>query len=530
MPVIICLYTTGTLALNSTYNTFMKQVLCIAAVLALLTACTKEKYSDRPLEETRSLAKKEVPMFAEIGSIDIGGLGAAEISAFDAATKKLFVVNNSDGNNKIDVLDLSNPATPVYLTSISMLPYGGLVNSVSVSNGKLAAAIESLIKTNNGKVLVFNTSDYSVVAQVEAGALPDMVTFSPDGLYILSANEGEPNADYSIDPIGSISIISVMNGYAVTTLNFESFAGQETALKAKGFRIFGKNASFAQDIEPEYIAVSANSKTAWVTLQENNAIAKIDIEAKAITDIFPLGFKDYNKPENAIDPSDRDGGIMFNPWPVKGIYMPDGIAVYSDNNVPYVFTANEGDAREYNGFVEMSRVKDITLDPTSFTNATDLRKDAQLGRLNITTTLGDPDQDGKFNELYSLGGRSFSIWNGNTGALVFDSKNELDIIGKEMSAYDDGRSDDKAVEPEGIVMGKVGNRNLLFVGMERADAVAVYDVSNPNKPIFLQWLATGDAPEGVHFVPASESPNGQSLLIVSSENDGQVKIFATASN
>lgn len=315
------------------------------------------------------------------------------------------------------------------------------------------------------------------------------------------------------------------NNYSVTTLNFASFASQLATLKTKGFRVFGPGNDIAKDVEPEYISVSSDSKTAWVTLQENNAIAVVDIASKTITKILPLGFKDYNTAANAIDPSDKEGGINFNPWKVFGTYMPDAISSLTYNGIPYLFTANEGDAREYSGFSEIKRVKDITLDATAFPNAATLKQDIQLGRLNITTTLGDTDADGDFDALYSFGARSFSVWNGITGDLVYDSKNELDIKAKDLGVYDDTRSDDKSVEPEAITIGKVGNKTVAFVGMERVDAVAVYDVTNPTAPVFIKMFATGDAPEGVLFIPASKSPVQQSLLVVSSENDGVIKIY-----
>jgi hypothetical protein len=205
--------------------------------------------------------------------------------------------------------------------------------------------------------------------------------------------------------------------------------------------------------------------------------------------------------------------------------MPDAISSMNYNGLPYLFTANEGDAREYTGFSEIKRIKDITLDAIAFPNAATLKQDVQLGRLNITTTLGDTDGDGDFDALYSFGARSFSVWNGNTGDLVFDSKNELDVKAKDLGVYDDARSDDKGTEPEAITIGKVGNRIIAFVGMERADAIAVYDVTNPTSPVFIKMFATGDAPEGVLFIPASKSPIQQSLVVVSSENDGVIKIY-----
>jgi hypothetical protein len=206
------------------------------------------------------------------------------------------------------------------------------------------------------------------------------------------------------------------------------------------------------------------------------------------------------------------------------MYMPDAIAFTRYEGTPYLFTANEGDSREYTGFTEMKRVGAVVLDPVAFSDAT-LKTDAKLGRLNVTTTLGDKDGDGDFDELYSLGARSFSVWNANTGTQVWDSKTELDIKARDLGLYDDTRSDDKSVEPEAIALGTVGNKKIAVVGMERADAFAIYDVTNPTQPKFIKMYKTGDAPEGILFIPASKSPIGQSLIVVSSENDGLVKVY-----
>ncbi|MBD1362862.1 choice-of-anchor I family protein [Mucilaginibacter sp. ZT4R22] len=496
----------------------MKNYLLPILLCIFLVSCKKDS-----APEPEFFVNEDPATFEEIGSIDIGDVGAAEITAFDPATNRLFVVNNGTVN-KIDVIDFKDPQHMVVINSINMAPYGGAVNSVAVYGGKLAAAIESVDKQANGKVAVFKTDDLSEVKVINVGALPDMITYSPDGKYILTANEGEPNTTYTNDPAGTISIISVADNYSVNTIDFAGYVGQKADLMAKGFRIFGVGNDFVKDIEPEYITISADSKTAWVTLQENNGIAKIDIAAKSITNIFPLGFKDYNAAGNEIDPSDKDDKFALAKWPVKGIYMPDAIVVLEQNGIPYLFTANEGDAREYTALTEVKRVKDITLNTTAFPNAATLRTDAQLGRLNITTTLG-AKADGTFEALYSLGARSFSVWNGSTGNQVFDSKNELDIKVNAANAYDDARSDDKSVEPEGITIGKIGNKQVAFVGMERADAVAVYDVTDATKPAFLQLLKCGDAPEGVLIIPAKNSPTKKSLLLVSSENDGVIKVY-----
>jgi DNA-binding beta-propeller fold protein YncE len=502
----------------------MKQLKFFYLLLITVTifSCRKEDVAP-PLENTQN---EDLSGYTEIASISLGGVGAAEITAFDSETDRLFAVNNST-ENKIDVLDMSNPALVKVIKSISMLPYGGYVNSVAVSNGKLAAAIESTNKQAAGKIVVFNTATYAEIKSINVGALPDMVTFSPDGKYIISANEGEPSNDYLNDPEGSVSIIKVAD-YSVTTLNFASFESQLASLASKGFRIFGPGKNFVKDIEPEYVTVSDDSRTAYVTLQENNAIAEIDLMTATIKKITPLGFKDYSLAANAIDVSDRDNKIEFaNFSKVYGVYMPDAIAYFNYNGTPYLFTANEGDSREYTAFTEMKRVKDVSLDATNFPTATTLKTDAVLGRLNVTTTLGDTDGDGDFDALYSLGSRSFSVWNATTGSQVFDSKNELDIKAKDLAIYDDGRSDDKSVEPESVTIGRVGSKSIAIIGLERADAFAIYDITIPTAPVFIKMYKTGDAPEGLLFIPASKSPINQSLIVTSNENDGTIKIYKT---
>ena len=203
----------------------MKKTYLLLTGIIALASCTKTVQEPPTINEEISTAARgnsnhESPTFAESGMIDLGESGAAEISAFDPLTKKLFVVNNTLNNNRIDVVNLSNPSTPVLLTTIPISIYGGLVNSVYVKNGKLAAAIEATVKTNPGKVVVFNTATHAELAVRTVGSQPDMVTFSPDGNYILSANEGEPNDAYTIDPLGTVSILDVADNYSVTTLDF----------------------------------------------------------------------------------------------------------------------------------------------------------------------------------------------------------------------------------------------------------------------------------------------------------------------
>ena len=504
----------------------MKRIsISLLALMTIFASCNNDENSNNEEPQPEVVVNENPSTFKEIGSLTIGGEAAAEISAYDEKTKRLFTVNNS-GTNQIDVIDISDPTKPTKIGKIDLTPYEGASNSVSVYDGKLAVALESTVnKQGNGKVVVFNTSDYSLIKQITVGALPDMITFSPDGKYIMTANEGEPSADYLQDPNGTISIIDVANNYTVTTLDFASFSGQSETLKKDGFRISSFAKSFTQDIEPEYITISDDSKTAWVTLQENNGVAKVDLTSKTITAIYPLGFKDFNTAENAIDVSDKDDKVAFNPWKIKGMFMPDAISHFSSNNVPYFVTANEGDAREYTAYTDIKRMKDMKLDAAVFPDAATLKLETNLGRLNLISDMGDTDSDGDLDEMVAFGARSFTIWNGNTGKIVYDSKNDVDKKTNELGTYDDKRSDDKGSEPEAVYVAKMGNQNILFVGLERSDAFMTYDVTNPVSPIYLQTVKTGDAPEGILFIPASKSPTKRSLLVVSSEGDGTIKIF-----
>jgi DNA-binding beta-propeller fold protein YncE len=321
----------------------------------------------------------------------------------------------------------------------------------------------------------------------------------------------------------------------VTTLNFSSYNNQEATLETTGFRVFGLNADLARDVEPEYIAVAADSKTAWVTLQENNGIARINLDGTpAITNVFPLGFKDYGTAGNEIDPSDKDSTVAFAAQPnVFGMYQPDGIATFNEGGMDYVITANEGDVRDYySNFEEGVKVSALALDESDFPTAIDLKKDTQLGRLVVTQFANSSTAETLYSELLSFGARSFSIWNGTTGAQVYDSGKDLEVQANIAGAYPDDRSDAKGVEPENLTIGVIGTKRFVFVGLERADAVAVYDITDIANIQFKQFLKTtgDDAPEGILFINAADSPNGNPLLVVSNEDSGNVTVYQGDAN
>lgn len=603
-------------------------ILAACSTLALVGCGSDDddNITDEPVVETPSALSLEFAGRYSAGQFDES---AAEIPAYDADSQRLFVVNAEKG--MLDVLDLSDPANPSLIDTIeagSVLA-DGEVNSVAVKNGIVAIAIEADAKTDNGAVALYNADDLSFISSVAVGAQPDMLVFTPDGNYLLAANEGEPNDDYSIDPEGSVAVIDIsdMANPAATLAGFTAFNGQRDALRDQGVRVYGPNATLAQDLEPEYIAVSSDSETAWVVLQENNAIAQVDITAANVQRIIPLGYKDHGIDGNGIDASD-EGPVEITTWPgVRGLYLPDAMAAYEVNGMTYLVTANEGDARAWGednddywagdasqGFVEEFRVKHLVhkdgfdrragddlppqlrqlaagalLNPTTFSycGATagdpgDCRDDEMLGRLNVTWTegyrknadgspvmfdaAGNESADGDrlmYDNLYSYGARSFTIWD-DEGQLVWDSGDAIeqflasddcmlsatrDIPCKDFfnSAHDEGdsadsRSDAKGPEPEGITIGRIGEKTFAFIGLERMGGVLVYDISNPDAPAFQDYLNTredwttedaesilasiGDlGPEGLVFISAEDSPTEDALVVVGNEVSGTTVIY-----
>ncbi len=503
-------------------NFFNKTILFSATVLSLFTACDLDDYTGGG--NNNSLT------FIKIGGFTngTGDEGFAEISAFDTSTGKLFVVNPND--SELSVWNISNPGSPIQGTDIALT---GIPNSVSVHNGLVAVALENASnKQANGAIAVYNSDSQALLNTYPAGALPDMVTFSPNGQYIVVANEGEPNDEYTNDPEGSITIIEVATGQ-ISSLGFSAFNGQTIG---NGFRVFGPNATLAQDVEPEYIAVSHDSKTAYVTLQENNGIAIVNLQTKTITDIVGLGVKDYSLSSNQIDASDKDNIVgNFKNWPVLGFYHPDAITYAKIRGGRYLITANEGDARDYDGYSEEVRVKDLTLDPTIFPDAATLQLNENLGRLKTTTANGDIDNDGDFDEIYAYGARSFTIWS-TSGAVIYDSGDQIGktIFDLDPNAFNsnegsktDGRSDDKGAEPEAVATLKIKNKTLLFVGLERTGGVLVYDISHPSNPKFIEWLRDVEdiSPEGLITVKKKHSPTGNNLVIITNEVSNTVAIY-----
>jgi len=503
----------------------------------------KEEKPAPKKEDKPAPAKKAKMALKYLSTVKLGGFdeGAAEIVAYHGGSKKAFAINGEKA--VVSVLDVSDPAAINAVSEIPVGDHGKEFTCVAVSGDLIAVCAAAEDKQATGKVVIMDLKG-TVLAALPAGALPDNLSFSPDGKFLVVANEGEPNDEYTNDPEGSVTVVEVAADASKSKATQVTFAGLEAP---EGVRVFGPNATLAQDLEPEYVAFSADSKTAYIACQENNAIAVVDLASKKVTALKPLGFKDHSKKGNGFDSSDKTDTVDIKPWPTKGMYMPDAITSVEIGGASYILTANAGDSRDYDGYSEEVRVEDLTLDPDKFPNAAELQSETQLGRLKTTTATGDTDGDGDHDEIYSYGARSLSIWDADLN-LVWDSGDLVEaktseLLGEGFNATNDesglkDRSDDKGPEPEAVATGKIGGKTYAFLGLERSGGVMVFDISKPKAPKFVTYTnrrdldadptteAAGDlGPECVVFVPAADSGNGKDLVLVSNEVSGTVSVF-----
>jgi len=428
----------------------------------------------------------------------------SEIVSHDSLTNTLWIA----GLVGVDVL---NASTGALIEHIDTTAWGG-TNSVAVHNGMAAIAIENSVdRSQPGVIKLFDTTTRQLAAgthSITVGSLPDMVTFTKDGSRLLVANEGTPNlsagatpAYTGTDPAGSVSIIDMASRTVTATAGF-------AGVSVTGSHVRGQ-ALIGVDFEPEYIAVNQAGTKAFVTLQEANAVGVLDLQTNSFTKVIGLGTKDFAQPGNHIDPNDQDSVKQLRSTNVKGLYQPDGIAMYSAGGQTYMVMANEGDTREDEA--DKKRVSGVTALKNS--------SPADVQRLNISVP------DSSAGNLVTFGARSFSIRD-EDGNLVFDSGSQLDDEAIKRGIYDDARSDDKGVEPEGVTLLEIGGRTYAFIGLERTTkgAVAVYDITDPAHAAFIDMIVTnGDvSPEGL----TAFYVNGQAHVAIANEVSGTTTAYA----
>ncbi|MCI0756364.1 choice-of-anchor I family protein [Teichococcus vastitatis] len=469
---------------------------------------------------------KDLLWTSDVGA---GLAGGAEVSAYDSQ-RGLALILGPEGVQALNAAD----GTPRFSLPASDLGDLGNGNSVAVHGDVVAASYDSAEAGGNGVVAFYQLnadgSSAELLRVTEVGAVPDMVTFTPDGKQLLVAIEGEPNDGYgagaSGDPVGGIAIIDVATGES-RFAGFDCF--NTDALRADGVRITGVEEITARtDLEPEYIALSPDGATAYVTLQENNAIGVLDIASGRFTAVHGLGTKDHSVEGQGLDTTDADEASNVVTAPLHGLYMPDGLASFTLEGKTYLITANEGDAAEWGDYSDVARIGEVVLDPEAFPDAAALQQDDVLGRLEISTADGDVDGDGNFDKLYSFGARSFSIWEVTEDGLkqTYDAGDMMErmLAQDAPELLDDGRSDSKGPEPESVTMGTINGQLYAFLALERADSVMAFAINGPDQVEYAGIIPTDDAPEVIHFVAAEDAPGavGGPMLIAPNEGSGIV--------
>lgn len=506
----------------------------------------------------------------------------AEISASVSIANRLYTIS-SGGSNLVSLTDWSAPTNPQLVSQLELS--GFFTTSVATFGNLIAIATtpETYDDPANNATPESQIRFYSLnaagklteVAVVTTGFLTDGMRFSADGSQLYIANEGQPNADYSVDPIGSVSIITISGqggnlSFSEAEVTFPDLDDSNVQLLGSGIRFSGKagvTTSFGQDAEPEY--VSAAGGYLFVTLQENNTVARINLDTNQVDAYIGLGWVDYS--QVSVDLDDQDGPVIddkktgvFNPLTdqnVVGLRMSDGIAAWEQGSNVYFVTANEGDARDYSGFLDERR--DGSLNGGTYStvpgrlkllvnNASDttLRNQALVLSENLADT--DPTNDFTFESgtrtgtPVSFGSRSLSLFDGITGQLLWDSwmtdfiggtayNTSLQNIAQFAGIYDDGRSDDKGVEPESVVALEYNSRRYVVGALERTTAgdktvdnidpvtqgglLVIYDVTDVNNVDFITYQQVSRSPEGLEVINANQSPTGRVLLGVSAEFD-----------
>ncbi|MFJ5768999.1 choice-of-anchor I family protein [Psychrobacillus sp. NPDC093180] len=494
----------------------------------------------------------------QVARYDSGqGETGTEILAYDEKLKKAFVTNGAIGG--FDILSFadvkSGEFTQVDSTKrVVIEDYGvkGVKNITSITSHPtedLIAIAAYAEKTDLGYI-IFATKDGKFVKSVQVGALPDMVTFTPDGKKVVVANEGEPNKDTTIDPEGSISIIDVAS-FEETTLTFtEAMLDENVRMSYQG-----KGSSYLAQLEPEYVTVSLDSKTAYVTLQENNAIATVDLVNNKIVSVKGLGVIDHSITGNEMDANKDDKAIGIDKAPILTWHMPDAVDTFVVHGKTYIIIPNEGDSRDYvddGGYTEVADLADIELpiklDATKYQGYTQEELDkfdlSKLDGYKVTTENGINAEATSYEAIYGYGGRSFSIFDAESLEQVYDSGSEFErIIAEKTPKYFntnsdeikvDNRSDDKGPEPETAVVGEIDGTTYGFIALERYSGIMVYDLTDVKAPKFVTLISSRDfsedaagdvSPEGLLFIPAEKSPTGKALLAATHEISGTVAVY-----
>lgn len=477
--------------------------------------------------------------------------GVEEIVAYNPENQCAYAVNGQTGElEKIDLAALGSGAEkPLTLTSEKIpvkeiletefadFTYGDMTSvAVSPLRAQLFVAVQAQGYTDAGKIAVFDL-DGNYICAYDAGVQPDMILVNEESGLVLTANEGEPReGKNAADPQGSVTILDLQQQEAVT-VDFTAFDAQREALADAGV-VLRKGTQPSEDLEPEYIAVAGDR--AFVSLQENNAVAVLDLTTRAFTGVYSVGLEDYSKTAIDIDKGDE----QYAPKTYDnlfGIRMPDGIAAFEADGKTYIITANEGDSRSDWGEGDDSLENEIE------------GKESPNGDIvtDKKVVYFDASQYDGLDETknYLFGGRSATVFEVTDNGLVevFGTTNEFERITAEKlpdnfnCSNDDksieDRSGKKGTEPESVTTGTIDGRTYAFIALERIGGIMVYDVTSPAEAFYVNYVNTRDfsediagdvAPEGLCFIPAQDSPTEAPMLLVANEVSGTVATYDLA--
>ena len=538
----------------------------IAATLCAAVAFPAAAMSTAGYENGNSSLDITMSAHYTSGSFNADG-GVMEIVAYNKANGHAYAVNGQDGvlasidiaggDTELSSVDIDVKA----LVSDSDFTYGDMTSvAVSPDGSLIATALQDADYDEEGRIALFSSdSDGSIelLKVYEAGIQPDMVTFSPDGRYVLTADEGEPREGYDEDdPEGSVTVVSLEDDI-VSVIGFEAFDNPlaRKALADKGI-IMQKGTVPSEDFEPEYIAVGNNK--AYITLQEANAVAVLNLDSMLFTGVYTVGLEDYSIVPVDIDKKDD----AYNPRTyetLRGIRMPDGIAYFSVDGNDYIVTANEGDAREWGDYLNEDErdFGDGNVSPIGAITA------ENSGLDGMVVFLASDDYDGLDDCIdYLYGGRTMTILRVDDNGLeeVFTTADDAERItysylpeyynASNDNAVLDDRSGKKGPEAEAVTVGEVNGRIYAFLALERTGGIIIYDVTDPENSKYVnyintrdftsivsgseiyddgeldKWVTGGDvAPEGLAFASAEDSPTGEALLIAAFEVSGTVAVY-----
>lgn len=424
--------------------------------------------------------------FAE-GETDQGGLiatydtGLGDNGAEILAVRDNWGVLSNADDGSVDILDLSDLTNITLiqrikrpelegLTSVAIHPYYDYFIAVAGSSTPAA-------NPTRGKASIFRLSDGQLLRTVQTGIQPDAVSISPNGRYALIANEAEGYDIGDNGGDGSLTLIDLryfhyyygywLYVYDISLPSLAGLPGASTGRTDDAAKLPVDNTPGT--LEPELISWSADGWYAFVVLQENNIVIRMNFY------YFTWRFFGLGQTTHEYDLID-DG--QFQPNTTASFYRePDGIAVAYTNNQTYFVTADEGDTSDANG-------------------------------------NGGP-----------RGGRTVSVFSAGSGELVGDTGGQIDAMAAAMGIYPDGRSNRGGSEPENLDAIRYYGSTIVAVGLERADAVAFVDITDPANPHVFAMVEAGDAPEGIKLLIR----NYKLYALSANEGDGTISVIRVPS-